>query len=65
LKDELATKKDIDLVREEMKAMEERILRYVDNRFNQLLIVQLIILFAIIITNPNAIELIKLLFGFK
>ena len=43
LKNELATKEDIllvkndiDLVREEMKSMEERILRYVDNKFNQI-----------------------------
>jgi hypothetical protein len=36
LKDELATKKDIAILEEKMNAMEERILRYVDNRFNQL-----------------------------
>ena len=72
LKNELATKedillvkKDIDLVREEMKSMEERILRYVDNKFNQIKILIIIVLFAIILTNQNAIELIKLLFGLK
>nr|WP_052294365.1 hypothetical protein [Methanocaldococcus fervens] len=40
LRKELATKDDILLVEErlrgEMKAMKEEILRYVDNRFNQL-----------------------------
>jgi len=69
LKDELATKKDLEL-------LEERILRYVDNKFNQLdkkftneinqiKILIIIVLFAIILTNPNAIELIKLIFGVK
>jgi len=72
LKNELATKedillvkKDIDLVREEMKSMEERILRYVDNKFNQIKILIIIVLFAIILTNPNAIEAIKLIFGLR
>ena len=40
LKNELATKEDLMLVEErlrgEMKAMEERILRYADNKFNQI-----------------------------
>ena len=58
-------KNEIDLVREEMRAMEERILRYVDNRFNQIKILIIIVLFTVIITNQNAIELIKILFGFK
>ena len=68
LKDELATKKDIAILEEKMNAMEERILRYVDNRFNQLdkMIIGFVILILLyIITNPNAIELIKLLFGVK
>ncbi|EHP84186.1 hypothetical protein [Methanotorris formicicus] len=80
LKSELATKEDIHILEEkmntmeerlkgEMKAMEEKILRYVDNKFNQLdkkfTIFFIVILITIIITNPNAIELIKLLFGFK
>ena len=58
LKDELATKKDLEL-------LEERILRYADNKFNQIKILIIIVLFAIILTNPNAIELIKLIFGLK
>ena len=58
LKDELATKKDLEL-------FEERILRYVDNKFNQIKILIIIVLFAIILTNPNAIELIKLIFGLR
>jgi hypothetical protein len=58
LKDELATKKDLEL-------LEERILRYVDNKFNQIKILIIIVLFAIILTNQNAIEVIKLLFGLK
>ncbi|XRO77014.1 hypothetical protein ACO3VM_00330 [Methanocaldococcus sp. 10A] len=49
----------------EIKAMEERLKRYTDNKFNQIIFLQIIILFAIIVTNPNAIELIKLIFGFK
>ncbi len=56
--DVLLVKKEIDVVREEIKSLEER-MNY------KLIIHTLIILFAIIITNPNAIELIKLLFGFK
>jgi hypothetical protein len=62
LKDELATKKDLEL-------LEEKILRYVDNKFNQLdkkmTIGFVILILLYIITNPNAIELIKLLFGLK
>ena len=69
LKDELATKKDIAILEEKMNAMEERILRYVDNRFNQLdkkmTIGFVILILLYVITNPNAIELIKLLFGVK
>ncbi len=73
LRKELATKDDILLVEErlrgELKAMKEEILRYVDNRFNQLdkkLTVGFVILILLyILTNPNAIELIKLLFGLK
>ncbi|UXM85384.1 hypothetical protein [Methanococcus aeolicus] len=61
---ELSTKEDLMLVEErlsgEIKSMEERLKRYTDNKFNQI-----IILFAIIVTNPNAIEIIKLIFGFK
>jgi len=45
--------------------MEGRLKRYVDNKFNVILITQIIILFAILITNPGAIELIKLLIGLK
>ena len=48
-----------------IKSMEEGLKRYTDNKFNQIIILQIIILFAIIITNPNAINLIKLIFGFK
>ena len=73
LRKELATKDDILLVEErlrgELKAMKEEILRYVDNRVNQLdkkLTVGFVILILLyILTNPNAIELIKLLFGLK
>ena len=73
LRKELATKDDILLVEErlrgEMKAMKEEILRYVDNRFNQLdkkMTVGFVILILLyILTNPNAIELIKLLFNLK
>ena len=36
LKDELATKKDIALLEEKMNSMEERILRYVDDKFHYL-----------------------------
>ena len=69
LKDELATKNDIALLEERMNSMEEKILRYVDNKFNQLdkkmTIGFVILILLYIITNPNAIELIKLLFGVK
>ena len=65
LKDELATKKDIAILEEKMNAMEERILRYVDNKFNKLdkkmTIGFVILVLLYIITNPNAIELIKVL----
>ena len=36
LKDELATKNDIALLEERMNSMEEKILRYVDNKFYEL-----------------------------
>ena len=36
LKDELATKKDVALLEERMNSMEERILRYVDDKFHYL-----------------------------
>ncbi len=65
LKNELATKEDILILEEKMNTMEERLKRYVDNKFNVILITQIIILFAILITNPGAIELIKLLIGLK
>jgi len=58
LKDELATKKDLEL-------WGEKILRYVDNKLYQIKIMLIIIFFTIILTNPNAIEVIKLLFGLK
>ncbi|ADC70390.1 conserved hypothetical protein [Methanocaldococcus sp. FS406-22] len=61
LKNELATKEDIlltktelkneiELVREEMKAMKEEILRYIDNKINQIKILIIIVIFAIILT---------------
>ena len=65
LKDELATKKDIAILEEKMNAMEERILRYVDNKLNQIKILIIIVLFAVILTNQNAIEPIKLIFGLR
>ncbi len=65
LKNELATKEDILILEEKMNTMEERLKRYVDNKFNVILITQIIILFAILITNPGAIELIKLLIELK
>ena len=73
LKDELATKKDLEL-------LEERILRYVDEKFHYLdkkiderfykldkkmTIGFVILILLYIITNPNAIELIKVLFGLR
>ncbi|WP_423792101.1 hypothetical protein ACPB8Q_05080 [Methanocaldococcus indicus] len=69
LRSELATKEDILILEEKMNSIKEEILRYVDSKFHQLdkkfTIFFIIILFTIIITNPNAIELIKLLFGVK
>ncbi|ADC69091.1 conserved hypothetical protein [Methanocaldococcus sp. FS406-22] len=83
LKNELATKEDIlltktelkneiDLVREEMKAMEERILRYVDNKIyevrndiTQIKILVIITLLAVVILNPYAYEIVKTLIGLK
>jgi uncharacterized membrane protein YheB (UPF0754 family) len=80
LKDELATKKDIALLEERMNSMEERILRYVDDKFHYLdkkidesfykldkkmTIGFIILILLYILTNPNAIELIRLLFGIK
>jgi hypothetical protein len=51
LKDELATKKDIAILEEKMNAMEEGILRCVDNKLNQIKILIIIVLFAVILTN--------------
>ncbi|WP_048055596.1 hypothetical protein [Methanotorris igneus] len=69
LKNELATKEDIYILEEKMNVMEERLMRYVDNKFNQLdkkiTVGFVIIILLYILTNPNAIELIKLLFGLK
>ena len=81
LKDELATKNDIALLEERMNSMEERILRYVDDKFHyldkkiddkfyeldkkftseitQIKILILITLFAVIILNPYAYEIVK------
>jgi hypothetical protein len=58
LRSELATKEDVRYLDWKIDAV-KRELEY------KLIIHTLIILFAIIITNPNAIELIKLLFGFR
>ena len=62
LKDELATKKDVAL-------LEERILRYVDNKFYELdkktdRIFYLIIVFMIVyvLTNPQVVGVMKLIF---
>ena len=76
LENELATKNDIALLEEKMNSMEERILRYVDNKISSVneRIAQLdkkmtvgfvVLILLYILTNPNAIGLIKLLFGFK
>ncbi len=72
LKDELATKKDIELVRGEMKAMKEEILRYVDNKIyevrediNQIKILIIVTLLAVLILNPYAYEIVKALIGLK
>ena len=59
LKDELATKKDIVILEEKMNAMEEGILRCVDNKLNQIKILILITLFAVIVLNPYAYEIVK------
>jgi len=58
LRGELATKEDVKYLEGKIDMVKKE-LEY------KLIIHTLIILFAIIITNPNAIELIKLLFGFK
>ena len=62
LENELATKKDLEL-------LEERILRYVDNKFYELdkktdRIFYLIIVFMIVyvLTNPQVMGVIKLIF---
>jgi 23S rRNA maturation mini-RNase III len=76
LKNELATKEDIlltktelkneiELVREEMKAMKEEILRYIDNKINQIKILIIIRLICYNFNNQNAIEVIKLIFGLR
>jgi hypothetical protein len=81
LRDELATKKDVALLEERMNSMEERILRYVDDKFHyldkkiddrfyeldkkftseitQIKILILITLFAVIVLNPYAYEIVK------
>lgn len=57
LKKELATKEDVLLVEErlkgEIRATKEEILRGVDNKFNQIKILIIIVLFAIQITNQT------------
>jgi hypothetical protein len=58
LRSELATKEDVRYLDWKIDAVKKE-LEY------KLIIHTLIILFAIIITNPNAIELIKLLFEFR
>ena len=80
LRTELATKEDVLLLREEMKGMEERILRYVDERFHYLdkkiderfykldkkmTIGFIILIILYVITNPNAINFVKFLIGLK
>jgi DNA polymerase elongation subunit (family B) len=76
LKNELATKEDLIIIEErlrgEMKSMEERILRYIDEKFHYLdkkidRVFYLLVLFMVIyvITNPQTIGLVKLLFGLK
>ena len=69
LKDELATKNDIALLEERMNSMEEKILRYVDNKFYELdkktdRIFYLIVVFMIVyvLTNPQVMGVIKLIF---
>jgi hypothetical protein len=39
--------------------LEERILRYADNKFNQIKILILITLFAVVVLNPYAYEIVK------
>jgi hypothetical protein len=76
LENELATKNDIALLEEKMNSMEERILRYVDNKISSVneRIAQLdkkmtvgfvVLILLYVLTNPNAIELIRLLFGLR
>ena len=69
LRNELSTKEDILLVEERLKKKIELLNQKIEITKKELeykMIIQtLIILFAIIITNQNAIELIKLLFGFR
>jgi len=73
LRNELSTKEDILIVEERLtgkiESMEERLMRYTDNKFNQMdkkMTIGFVILIILnILTNPNAIELIKLLFGLK
>ena len=69
LKGELATKNDIALLEERMNSMEEKILRYVDNKFYELdkktdRIFYLIVVFMIVyvLTNPQVMGVIKLIF---
>ena len=69
LKDELATKNDIALLEERMNSMEEKILRYVDNKFYELdkktdRIFYLIVVFMIVyvLTNPQVVGVMKLIF---
>ena len=69
LENELATKKDVALLEERMNSMEEKILRYVDNKFYELdkktdRIFYLIIVFMIVyvLTNPQVIGVMKLIF---
>ena len=69
LRNELSTKEDILLVKKEIEMVRNELNQKIEITKKELeykMIIQtLIILFAIIITNQNAIELIKLLFGLK
>jgi len=69
LRNELSTKEDILLVKKEIEMVRNELNQKIEITKKELeykMIIQtLIILFAIIITNQNAIELIKLLFGFR
>ena len=69
LRNELSTKEDILLVEERLKkkiVLFNQKIEITKKELEYKMIIQtLIILFAIIITNQNAIELIKLLFGFR